>query len=169
MPKRPLCGAFLRHMHHPDYRRTRGGNPSAVGQALCGRIRRSIPHPREACLQAGGRIPPLSFDEPIRKIPAGFPHRNPVRAFTPQPDGIVGGGFEWLSGCFAVPGRRESMHRTERLVDKVIAGIRCAGHLPADRFGTGEDRSFPPAGSIRGQCTSPEKCCLAAECTENRA
>jgi alpha-amylase/alpha-mannosidase (GH57 family) len=112
--------------------------------------------------------PPLSLDEPIKKVRARIRSRNPVHTLTPQIDGRVSDYFEWISAGFAIPGGGDSMHRTERLVDKVFFGYDSQFFYLRIDLAPGMVETFPPSGCIRVHVTSPEKCVLALECTENR-
>lgn len=112
--------------------------------------------------------PPAVLDEPIKKTQAKFRQRNPVHTITPQLDGIETDYFEWLSAGFAVPGGGESMHRVERLLEKVFFGYDAQSFYLRIDLAPGKIENFSPAESIQVQFGSPEKCCLVLEKTESR-
>jgi alpha-amylase/alpha-mannosidase (GH57 family) len=115
-----------------------------------------------------GKTPPLNLDEPIKKVQARIRNRNPVNTFTPQLDGLVSDYFEWLSAGSAVPGGGDSMHRTERLVDKVFFGYDLHSFYLRIDLAPGKMETSPPGTCLQVHVTAPEKCVLALECTESR-
>jgi alpha-amylase/alpha-mannosidase (GH57 family) len=112
-------------------------------------------------------IPPAGLDEPIKKTQARFRQRNPVHTITPQLDGIETDYYEWLSAGFAVAHGGESMHRTERLLEKIYFGFDALSFYLRINLAPGKIDTFPSDESIQVQFVSPEKCCLSLDKTEN--
>jgi alpha-amylase/alpha-mannosidase (GH57 family) len=69
-----------------------------------------------------GEAYPSNLDNPIKKLDSGSRFRNPQRTITPTIDGKVTSYFEWLPAGIAIPGAGESMHRTDRFLEKVFFG-----------------------------------------------
>jgi alpha-amylase/alpha-mannosidase (GH57 family) len=113
-----------------------------------------------------GKIPPPSLDEPIKKIDVQAKYRNPVQTISPRINGKAGDYFGWLSAGHAIPSGGESMHRTDRLLEKVLFGFDLQYFylrldLAAERM-----MEFPETGSIGIQFTSPGECSLTLECKD---
>jgi alpha-amylase/alpha-mannosidase (GH57 family) len=110
-----------------------------------------------------GETPPAGLDDPIKKTLPAVRHRNPVHTMTPRLDGLVSDYFEWISAGYAVAGGGDSMHRTDRMLEKVFFGFDLDFFylridLIADKI-----KNFPAGGSIQLRFTSPEKCSLALQ------
>jgi len=113
-----------------------------------------------------GEKPPANLDEPIKKTQPKIRHRNPVQTITPNLDGIETDYFEWISAGFAVPGGGESMHRTDRLLEKIFFGFdRHSFYLRLD-LAPGKMATFPSGGAIHVQFAGPEECSLILEHSE---
>jgi len=85
---------------------------------------------------------------------------------TPNLDGIETDYFEWISAGFAVPGGGESMHRTDRLLEKIFFGFdRHSFYLRLDLVPE-KMATFPPGGAIHIQFAAPEECSLVIEHSE---
>ena len=110
-----------------------------------------------------GEAPPLRLEEPIKKADTGTRYRKPVHTFTPKLDGKATDYFEWISAGFAIPEPGDSMHRTDRYLEKVSFGFdRRYFYLRID-LPPAKMAAFPVSGSIRLQFGSPRECLLALE------
>jgi alpha-amylase/alpha-mannosidase (GH57 family) len=69
-----------------------------------------------------GQPPPAELDIPIKRGRARTQYRAPVHTISPTVDGKVTNYFEWLAAGFAAPVAGDSMHRSERCIEKVFFG-----------------------------------------------
>jgi len=112
-----------------------------------------------------GETPPVRLDEAIKKVGARPSHQNPMHTITPKLDGKVTDYFEWLPAGFTVSGGGDSMHRTDRYLDKVFFGfdLQCF-YIRIDPVSE-KMTEFSTAISLEVQFASPEECRLALEYT----
>ena len=107
-----------------------------------------------------GKAYPTELDTPIKRVGVRTQCRNPVHTMTPRLDGRVTDYFEWLSAGFAKPGAGESMHRTQRHLDKLFFGYDVRNfYLRLDLAFLGHGTS-PSGISLRVQFVSPAECSL---------
>ncbi len=110
-----------------------------------------------------GESAPLELDEPIKKAHAGALYQKPVHTITPRLDGKVTDYFEWLSAGFVIPSGGESMHRSERYLDKVFFGFDMEYlYLRIDLSPT-KILALPADFAAQVQFISPEECLLELE------
>jgi hypothetical protein len=114
-----------------------------------------------------GEVPPASLHEPIKKAQPKTRHKNPIHTMTPQLDGIVSDYYEWISAGCAVPGGGESMHRTDRLLEKIYFGFDLRSLYLRIDLAAGAISTFPLTAAIQIHFTLPRKCSVALERTEH--
>jgi alpha-amylase/alpha-mannosidase (GH57 family) len=113
-----------------------------------------------------GQTPPSNLEEPIKKALPLTRHKNPVHTMTPQLDGLVTDYYEWISAGYAVPGGGESMHRTDRLMEKIYFGYdQNSFYLRMDLV-PGAISTFSLRGAIQVRFTSPEMINVALDRAE---
>jgi alpha-amylase/alpha-mannosidase (GH57 family) len=109
--------------------------------------------------------PPTSLDEPIKKTRSIIRLQNPVHTISPQLNGKGGDYFDWLSAGFAIPVGGDSMHRTDRLLEKVLFGFDLSYFYLRLDLTQARGSEFPETGSIGIHFTSPRECSLSLENT----
>jgi alpha-amylase/alpha-mannosidase (GH57 family) len=115
-----------------------------------------------------GEVPPADLHEPIKKAQPKTRHKNPTHTMTPQLDGIVSDYYEWISAGCAVPGGGESMHRTDRLLEKIYFGFDLRSLYLRIDLAAGAISNFPLTAAIQIRFTFPRKCSVALERTEQK-
>jgi alpha-amylase/alpha-mannosidase (GH57 family) len=116
-----------------------------------------------------GNVPPACLDEPVKKAQPKTRHKDPVHTMTPQLDGIVSDYYEWISAGYAVPGGGESMHRTDRLLEKIYFGFDLRFLYMRIDLVPGTIAAFPLTAAIHISFASPQKCSVMLERTEQGA
>jgi alpha-amylase/alpha-mannosidase (GH57 family) len=107
-----------------------------------------------------GEVPPVTLDEPIKKTQPRVMYRQPIHTMTAQLDGQVTDYFEWISAGYGIAGGGDSMHRTDRLLEKVFFGFDLKYFYLRIDLVPGKISDFPAEGSVQVQFVSPVKCNL---------
>jgi alpha-amylase/alpha-mannosidase (GH57 family) len=115
-----------------------------------------------------GATPPSSLNEPIKKTKAVIQLRNPVHTISPDIDGKNSNYFEWLSAGYTIPMGGESMHRTDRLLEKIFFGFDLNRFYLRLDLAPGRISKFPANYSIQIHFVSPKSCSLNLECADNK-
>jgi hypothetical protein len=90
-----------------------------------------------------------------------------VHTISPEIEGKNSSYFEWLDAGYSIPMGGESMHRTDRLLEKVFFGFdRSHFYLRLDLF-PGRISNFPENDSIEIHFASPNCCSLRLDCVDN--
>jgi hypothetical protein len=107
--------------------------------------------------------PPINLDEPIKQTKSILRLQNPVHTISPQINGKGGDYFDWLSAGRAVPAGGDSMHRTDRLFEKVLFGFDPDNlYLKLD-LASARMSEFPETSSIRIHFISPKEGSISLE------
>jgi alpha-amylase/alpha-mannosidase (GH57 family) len=114
-----------------------------------------------------GKSPPLELEEPVKKALPKSRHKNPVHTMTPQLDGVVSDYYEWISAGYAIPGSGESMHRTERLLEKIYFGFDLKSLYLRIDLAPDAISTFPFTSAIQIRFAFPHECILMLERTEH--
>jgi hypothetical protein len=116
-----------------------------------------------------GQPPPAALDIPIKSGPARTQFRNPVHTISPKVDGKVTNYFEWLDAGFAAPAVGDSMHRTERCLEKLYFGYdrRCF-YLRIDLTTKWLHGIIPSEHSLQVQFVSPREFLVLLEVNKAR-
>ncbi len=108
-----------------------------------------------------GQPYPAVLDLPIKRADDMTHYGEPVHTITPRLDGRVSDYFEWLAAGFASPVGGDSMHRTERQIEKVFFGYDDSRfYLRMDLRDLREGK-FPPEWSLQLHFQDPSECLIA--------
>jgi len=116
-----------------------------------------------------GQQPPSALEIPIKSGPARTQYRSPVHTISPTVDGKVTDYFEWLDAGFAAPVAGDSMHRTERCLEKVYFGFDVRRfYLRIDLTTEWQREIIPAEHSVQIQFVSPREFVVLLEFREAR-
>jgi alpha-amylase/alpha-mannosidase (GH57 family) len=107
-----------------------------------------------------GEKAPAEFDIPIKAVGTRTQYRNPVHTITPKIDGKVTSYYEWLSAGFATPGAGESMHRSQRFLEKLYFGYDSRNFYLRLDLEPLRRRNFPATASVQVSFSSPAELVL---------
>jgi len=84
--------------------------------------------------------------------------RNPVHTMTPKLDGRMTDYFEWLSAGYARPGSGESMHRSQRCLDRIYFGFDFENFYLRIDLAQLRRGTFPAGMSVQVRFAFPVEC-----------
>jgi alpha-amylase/alpha-mannosidase (GH57 family) len=116
-----------------------------------------------------GQPPPAELDIPIKRGRARTQYRSPVHTISPTVDGKVTSYFEWLAAGFAAPIAGDSMHRSERCIEKVFFGYdEHRFYLRIDLTTEWLRGIIPASHSLQVQLVSPREFLMMLEYDQAR-
>jgi len=113
-----------------------------------------------------GRLHAPELDTPIKQAKVRTRYRPPRHTITPLLDGLVTDYFEWLAAGFAFPDAGESMHRTQRYIEKVLFGYDARQFYVRIDLEGDQAAAFPAGIALQLEFVSPADCRLSLERSE---
>jgi hypothetical protein len=109
-----------------------------------------------------GQPHPVELDTPIKRVALKAQYRDPLRTISPRLDGKITDYYEWLAAGYAVPGGGESMHRSQRCLEKIFFGYdRERFYLRLDLTSSGQGDMMPTERSLRVHFAAPREFLLS--------